>query len=162
MCISKYSNIDSMKANFRMTVFGFVLLAAYVLSAHPELLEGKYLPKSFGLNATHINANVERSNLFSISEVAYFPLSPEVSSVQNQDGTLRAFLFADRLYVERSFPRTVYMISGNFTPPTSLANVYFSEKATLMIPVMIVGADRGGSVIVRMHLDTGAVEFLPK
>lgn len=145
-----------------MTVFGLILLAAYILSAHPELLEGKYFPKSFGQNTTRINTSAERSNLFSIREVAYFPLSPEVSSVQNQDGTLRAFLFADRLYIERSFPRTVYLISGNFTPPTSLANVYFSEKATLMIPVMIVGADRGGSVIIRIHLDTGAVEFLPK
>jgi len=151
-----------MKANFRMTIFGLVLLAAFFLSAHPELLEGKYTPKSFGISAARVHVSAEQNNFLSIREVADFSARSVVSSVQNQDGTLRAFLYADQLYVEQSFPRVVYLVSGNFIPPASLSNVYFSEKMTLNIPVKIVGGDRGEEVIIRAHLDTGAIDFLPK
>lgn len=149
-----------MKGNFRMTIFGFVLLLSFLLSAHPELLEGKFTAKQFGISSVLIREGRAQNDFWSISSVESFMHENVAGATENQSGTIRAFLYGDKIFVEQFSPRKTFLISGSFAVPTSFLHVYFSDNFTLIIPVKIPNSVSGAEVLLRAHLDQGTIEFL--
>ncbi|HXK37824.1 MAG TPA: hypothetical protein VJ579_02050 [Candidatus Paceibacterota bacterium] len=149
-----------MKLNFRMSVWSLLLLAAFFLAAHPELLEFKFTPRRYNVLHAVVREGVANDQSWAITRIAFSPEKIPFVKIQNRNRSLRAFFYNDALYVEQHEPREVFLISGNFWTEPDIKNIHFTDTMTLFVRGVTAQYGVQVPIVLRIHLDTGVIEMI--
>lgn len=147
-----------MKLSLRTSIWSLLLLGAFFLAAHPELLQLQLRPHVYNAIRDHVREGYADDRSWSITRVAFAPENVPYEKVQNRNRSLRAFFFHDALYVEQHDPREVFLITGNFWTEPDLENIFFVEPMTLLVRAVTAVGGVQVPVALRVRLDIGTIE----
>lgn len=150
-----------MKANLRMTIWSLLLLSAFFLAAHPEIIDGKLIPYEYNTGRSVVHEGVAQDNSWMITRVAFPSENILVRKIQNHNRSLRAFVYNNALYVEQHDPQELFLISGNFWIVPDQVDISFSDSVTLFARVMTAVPGGTKHVTLRIRLDVGVIDVLP-
>jgi hypothetical protein len=150
-----------MKVNLRMTVYSLLLLCAFFIAAHPELLELKFTPRTYTIAPRLVHEGIAPNQSWAITRVAFPPEKIPFDKIQNRNRSLRAFFYNDALYVEQHEPREVFLVSGNFWTEPDVKNIYFLDPLTLSVRAITATNGVQVPIELRVHFDMGTIDILP-